>query len=38
MLLAGIRNIEESVITCSHIGKQLNVKFSFTELPNDMKM
>ena len=38
MLLVGIRNIEESVMACSHIGKQLNVKFSFTELPNDMKI
>ena len=23
---------------CSHNGKQVNVKFSFIELPNDMKM
>lgn len=38
MLLADIHNVEKSVMTCSHNGKQVNVKFSFTELPNDMKM
>ena len=38
MLLADIHDIEKSVLTCSHNGKQVNVKFSFTELPNDMKM
>ena len=38
MLLADIHDIENSVMTCSHNGKQANVKFSFTELPNDMKM
>ena len=25
-------------MTCSHNGRQVNVKFSFTELPNNMKM
>ncbi|CAB4003604.1 Hypothetical predicted protein [Paramuricea clavata] len=38
MLLTDIRDIEKSVMTCSHNGQQVNVKFSFTELPNDMKM
>ncbi|CAB4003764.1 Hypothetical predicted protein [Paramuricea clavata] len=38
MLLTDIRDIEKSVMTCSHNGQQVNVKFSFTELPNDMKI
>ena len=38
MLLTDIRDIEKTVMTCSHNGQQVVVKFSFTELPNDMKM
>ena len=30
--------LKKSVMICSHNGKQVNVKFSFIELPNDMKM
>ena len=38
MLLADICDIEKRFMICSHNGKQVNIKFSIGELPNDMKM
>jgi hypothetical protein len=38
LLLTDIYSLEKEPISCTHDGKQLMVRFSIGELPNDMKM